>query len=162
MIQATYVLTINDVMEAGKAALKRELAITRVRAEWIAMAIGLIAIVLTQKLSPLYWLILLALLFIWHAISYPGQGLKIHFQRSVTNQQIVAQITESSVTTMSETSRTETTWKGLSFTTETPNTITLVTITGTMYVFPKRAFGEQACNELRKLITQNGIPSKSR
>ena len=92
MIEATYVLTIDDLMDAGKEGYGGHRTVIRFRAQWLAVGIGLIAIVLTQKPSPLYWLMLLGLLFIWVAISYPGRRLREHFQKSVTNEQIVAQI----------------------------------------------------------------------
>ncbi len=162
MIEATYVLTIDDLVEAGKEGYGDDRTVTRFRVQWLAVGIGLIAIVLTQKPSPLYWLMALGLLFIWIAISYPGRRLKDHFQKSVTNEQIVAQIDEVGVTTACPTSRTEIKWEGFKSMIETPMTLTLLTIGNSMLVLPKRAFTEQSCEELRRLVVQKGIPSRTR
>jgi hypothetical protein len=162
MIEATYVLTIDDLMEAGKEGYGDYRSITRFRMQWLAIGIGLIAIVLTQKPSPLYWLMLLGMLFIWIAISYPGRRLRDHFQKSVTNEQIVAQIDEAGVTTASSTSRSEIKWEGFRFMLDTPMTLTLLTIDNNMLVFPKRAFTQQSCEEFRRLVDQKGIPSRTR
>ena len=160
MIEATYVLTLDDLVEAGKEGYGDDRSITRFRVQWLVVGIGLIAIVLTQKPSPLYWLLLLGLLFIWTAIAYPGQRLKGHFRKSVTGEEVAAQIDEFGVTTISPTSRTEIKWEGFSFMVETSKTLSLVTISNTILVFPKRAFTEQSCEELRRLIIQKGIRSK--
>jgi hypothetical protein len=118
--------------------------------------------VLTQKPSPLYWLMLLGILFIWIAISYPSRRLRDHFQKSVTNEEIVARIDEAGVTTASSTSRSEIKWEGFRFMLDTPMTLSLLTIDNHMCVFPKRAFTEQSCEEFLRLVAQNGIPSKPR
>jgi hypothetical protein len=162
MIEATYVLTIDDLMEAGKEGYGDDRTITLFRVQWLAVGIGLIAIVLTQKPSPLYWLMLLGMFFIWVAIAYPGRRLRDHFRKSVTNEQIVAQIDDAGVTTASSTSRTEIKWEGFRFMLDTPMTFTLLTIANNMLVFPKRAFTEQSCEEFRRLVAQKGIPSKPR
>jgi len=162
MIEATYVLTVDDLVDAGKEGYGDDRTVIRFRAQWLAVGIGLIAIVLTQKPSPLYWLMLLGLLFIWVAISYPGRRLREHFQKSVTNEQIVAQIDEAGVTTASSTSRSEIKWEGFKLMLDTPMTLTLLTIENTMLVFPKRAFTEQSREEFRRLVIEKGIPSKTR
>jgi hypothetical protein len=162
MIEATYVLTVDDLVEAGKEGSGDDRSITRFRAQWLAVGIGLIAIVLTQKPSPLYWLMLLGLLFIWVAVSYPRRRLREHFQKSVTNEQIVARIDEAGVTTASSISRSEIKWRGLKSMLETPGTLSLLTIDNAILVFPKRAFTEQSCEEFRRLIVQKGIPSRTR
>ena len=136
--------------------------ITRFRAQWLAVGIGTIAIVLAQKPSPLYWLMLLGIFFIWIAIAYPGRHLRDHFQKSVTNEQVVAQIDEAGVTTASSTSRSEIKWEGFRLMLDTPMTLALFTIDNTMIIFPKRAFTEQSCEEFRRLIIQKGIPSRTR
>jgi len=158
MIEATYTLSVDDFMEAGRAGYRKDLSITRYRAQWLTVGIGLIAVVLTQKPSPIYWLLLLAALLIWSAVTYPGQHLRKHFQRSVTDEQVLVQINEAGVTTLSRTSRAELKWAAFKSMVETPGTLSLLTINNVLYVFPKRAFSEQACNELRLLILQNGIP----
>jgi hypothetical protein len=160
MIEATFVLNIDDLMEAGKEGYRRDLSLTRYRLQWTAIGLGLIAIVVTQKPSPLYWLILLGLFFVWSALRYPGRHLKTHFQKSVTNEQVAVQIDETGVTTDSPTSRGKVKWNGFAFWLETPKTFSLLTISNVMYVFPKRAFNEQSCEEFRKLIVQKGIPRK--
>jgi hypothetical protein len=162
MIEATYVLTIDDLIEAGKEGYGDDRSITLFRAQWLAVGIGLIAIVFTQKPSPLYWLMLLGMFFIWVAIAYPGRRLRDHFQKSVTNEQIVAQIDEAGVTATSSTSRTEIKWEGFSVMLDTPLTLTLLTISNTILVFPKRAFTEQSCEEFRRLVAQKSIPFKLR
>jgi len=125
MIEVTYVLTIDDLMEAGKQGYGDDRSITRFRMQWLAIGIGLIVIVRTEKPSPLYWLMLLGMLFIWIAISYPGRRLRDHFQKSVTNEEIVARIDEAGVTTASSTSRSEIKWKGFRFMLDTPMTLSL-------------------------------------
>ncbi len=157
MIEATYVLTIDDLMEAGKEAIAGDRAILRFRAQWLAVGIGLIAIVFIQKPSPLYWLLLLALLFIWIAIAHPGQFLKAHFQKSVTNEEVVVHIDQSGVRMESPTSRCEIKWSGFKKMHETSGTLSLITITNTFIVLPKRAFTEKASEEFLKLAAQNGI-----
>ena len=111
MIEARYVLTIDDLVEAGKEGYGDDRSITRFRAQWLAVGIGMIAIVLAQKPSPLYWLMLLGIFFIWIAIAYPGRHLRDHFQQSVKTT-VVAQIDEAGVTTASSTSRSEIKWEG--------------------------------------------------
>jgi chromate transport protein ChrA len=86
MIEATYVLTIDDLMEAGKEGYGRDATVKRYRGQWVVIGIGLIAIVLTQKPSPLYWMILLGLFYVWSAVKLPVPYLKKHFQKSVTNE----------------------------------------------------------------------------
>jgi hypothetical protein len=162
MIEATYILTIDDLMDAGKAVYGYESSVKRHRLERLVIGLGLIAIVLTQKPSPLYWFILPGLLYVWSAIRFPVRYLKNHFQKSVTNEQIVAQIDEIGTTTSSPTGRSETKWAGFKFMIETPKTLSLLTNNNIMYVFPKRAFSEQSCEELRKLVVNNGIPTKPR
>jgi hypothetical protein len=162
MIEATYVLTVDDLVDAGKEGYGDDRSITRFRAQWLAVGIGMIAIVLTQKPSALYWLMLLGMFFIWIAIAYPGRRLRDHFQKSVTNEQIVAQIDEAGVTTASSTSRTEIRWEGFRLMLDTRLTLTLLTIGNTMLVFPKRAFTEQSREEFRRLVIEKGIPSKTR
>jgi len=105
---------------------------------------------------------LLGMLFIWIAIAYPGLHLRDHFQKSVTNEQIVAQIDEAGVTTASSTSRSEIKWEGFRFMLDTPMTLTLLTIGNTMLVFPKCAFTQQSCEEFRRLVVQKGIPFRTR
>jgi hypothetical protein len=162
MIEATYVLTIDDLMEAGKEGYGRDLSVKRYRVRWVVIGVGLIAIVLAQKPSPLYGLIFLGLFYLWSATRFPTSYLKKHFQKSVTNEQVVAQIDEGGVTTESPTARTEMKWAGFGYALETPNTFSLFTIANIMYVFPKRAFSEQSREEFRKIIVQNGIPTKPR
>jgi hypothetical protein len=53
-------------------------------------------------------------------------------------------------------------WVGFAYTLETPKTFSLYTIGNIIFVLPKRAFDEQSCEELRKLIVKNGIPTKPR
>jgi hypothetical protein len=149
MIEATYVLTIDDLMESGKEGYGRDATVKRYRVQWVVIGIGLIAIVLTQKPSPLYWMILLGLFYVWSAVKLPAPYLKKHFQKSVTNEQVVAQIDEGGVTTESPTARTEMKWAAFAYWLETPNTFSLFTIANLMYVFPKRAFN-------------HGIPTKPR
>jgi hypothetical protein len=162
MIEATYVLTIDDLMEPGKEGYRRDASVKRYRLQWAVVGLGLIAIVLTQKPSPFYWMILLGLLFVWNAINLPAPYLKRHFQKSVTNEQVVAQIDDGGVTIEAPTARTEMKWAAFSYALETPNTFTLFTIANLMYVFPKRAFSEQSCEEFRRLIVQKGIRTKPR
>jgi YcxB-like protein len=162
MIEATYVLTLDDLMEAGKEGTSDDRSIIRFRVQWLVVGIGLIAIVFTQKPSPLYWLLLIGLFFIWMAIAYPGRHFKRHFEKSVTNEQVVAHIDQSGITTESPTSRCEMKWAGFRFMLETHTTITLVTISNTIVVFPKRAFAEQSCEEFHRLVIQNGISAKPR
>jgi hypothetical protein len=52
-------------------------------------------------------------------------------------------------------------WEGFKSALETPKTFSLYS-PGLLYVFPKRAFNEQDCEELRKLIVKNEIPGKPR
>ncbi len=162
MIEVSYVLTIEDLMEAGKEGYGDNRSITRFRMQWLAVGIATIAIVLTQKPSPLYWLMLLGMFFIWIALAYPGRHLRDHFQKSVTNEQIVAQIDEAGVTTASPTSRSEIKWEGFRLMLDTPATLGLLTIGNAMLVFPKRAFTEQSREEFRHLAVQKGIPSRTR
>src|SRR5258708_28162225 len=145
MIEVTYVLTIDDLMEAGKEGYTRDSSVKSYRVQWVVIGVGLIAIVLTQKPSPLYWMILLGLFLVWNAIKLPAPYLKKHFQKSVTNEQVVAQIDETGVTTESPTSRGKMKWAGVAFWLETPKTFSLLTIANVMYVFPKPAFNEQSC-----------------
>jgi YcxB-like protein len=159
MIEVTFVLTIDDLMEAGKEGYARDTSVKRSRVYWVVIGVVLIAIALTQKPFPLYWMILLGLLLVWNIV-LPTPYLRKHFQKSVTNEQVVAQIDETGVTTESPTSRGEMKWAGVAFWLETPKTFSLVTISNVMYVFPKRAFNEQSCEELRRLIVQNRIPGK--
>jgi hypothetical protein len=97
-------------MEPGKEGYRRDASVKRYRLQWAVVGLGLIVIVLTQKPSPFYWMILL----------------------------------------------------GVAYALETPNTFTLFTIANLMYVFPKRAFSEQSCEEFRRLIVQKGIRTKPR
>jgi hypothetical protein len=162
MIEATYILTIGDLVEAGKEGYGDDRSITRFRAQWLAIGIGMIAVVLTQKPSPIYWLMLLGMLFIWIAITYPGRQLKDHFQKSVTNEEVVARIDEVGITTASSTGRSEIKWEGIRLMFETSATLTLLTIGNTLIVFPKRAFTKQSCEEFRRLVVQKGVPSRTR
>ena len=163
MIEATYTLTADDLTEAGTSSLASagELRTTRVRAELLAIGIGLIAIVLTQKPSPIYWLMLLGLFFIGRAIAYPGRTLRKHFAKSVTNEKISTQVSDEGLASQSETSRLEIRWSGFRSVTYTANTIALLTIGNTVLVLPKRAFAENDLVELRAMIARHGIvPSK--
>ena len=51
MVEATYILTIDDLMDAGKAVYGYESSVKRHRLERLVIGVGLIAIVLTQKPS---------------------------------------------------------------------------------------------------------------
>jgi len=158
MIEGSYTLSIDDLTEAGKAALGKEFSGTRGRVVLVAIGMGLIAIVVTHRPSPLYWLIPLGLFFIWAAISHPGQTVRKHFQKSVTNEEVTAQISEAGIMMTSATSRTEMKWAGFRSFVETPRTISLITISNGMCIFPKRAFNEQSCQQFRELIQQEKVP----
>jgi hypothetical protein len=53
MIEATYVLTIDDLMEAGKKGYGDDLSITRFRMQWLAIGIGLIHCAYPETISTL-------------------------------------------------------------------------------------------------------------
>jgi YcxB-like protein len=161
MIEATYILTIDDFMDAVRERFRRDPANIRIRVGYIVIGVGLIA-VFVEKLPLAYWLIFVGVFLAWWGIRSPARRLKNYYQRSVTNEQIVAQIDENGVTTVSPTGRSEMKWVGFAYVLETPKTFSLYTIGNIMFVFPKRAFDEQSCEELRKLVVNNGIPTKPR
>ena len=162
MIEATYVLTIDDFMDAVGEGYRRDGKTRRTRTGYVVVGLGLIAVVLTGEPSPSYWVIVVGLWLAWWGIQPPARRLRNYYKKGVTNEQIVAQIDEIGVTTVSQTGRSETKWAGFRFMLETPKTFSLYTTSNVMYVFPKRAFDESSCEELRNLIVKNGIPTKPR
>jgi hypothetical protein len=162
MIEATYVLTIDDFMDAVGEGYRRDRKTRRTRAAYVVVGLGLIAVVLTGEPSPSYWVIVVGLWLAWWGIQPPTRRLRNYYKKSVTNEQIVAQIDEIGVTTVSPTGRDEMRWAGFRFVLETPMTFSLYTTANIMYVFPKRAFNEQSCEELRRLMVEKGIPTEPR
>jgi hypothetical protein len=162
MIEISYVLTIDDVTDGGTEAYVSDSSTRRYRLQWVAIGLGLIAIVVSQPPSPFYWLVLLGLFFIWCGLRPPKRYLKSHFQKSVTGEQIVARIDEMGVSTESPTAHGVTKWEGIVRTTETRNTFSLITNNYSIYVFPKRVFSEQSLKEFQQLIVQKGISKQSR
>ena len=160
MIEATYLLTIDDLMDAGKIGYRHDVTAIFNRVGSLVVGLGLIAIAFTQKPSPLYWLILLGAFFVWRGIRSPVHRMKNYYKKIVTNEHVDVQVDEVGVRTVSPNHRTETKWAGFRYALETPKTFSLYTIANKMYVFPKRAFNEESCEELRKLIARNGIPTK--
>ena len=165
MIEVRYVLQIEDFMDAIRASYAGDKRGKRAQIAMIAIGIAIVPLVFYtrsfgegRELS--YWMIPLGLGLAWSGFQSPARRLRTYYQESVTNEQVVAQIDETGVTTVSSTTRTEMKWAGFAHGFETPNTFSLYTIANLMYVFPKRAFNEQSCEEFRKLIVQNGIPTK--
>jgi hypothetical protein len=167
MIEATYVLTIDDLMDAIRSSYRIDKRSNRARIAVGALGIAIIPLVFyTRSFGDgrglPYWIIPLGVGLAWSSFQSPQRRLKAHYQKSVTNEQVVAQIMESGVTTTSQTARSEIKWAGFAYTIETPKTLALFTNSNVMFVFPKRAFDEQSCEEFHKLIVKNGIPAKPR
>jgi hypothetical protein len=167
MIEIRYVLQIEDFMDAIRASYASDKRGKRVRIAMIVIGIAIVPLVFYTRSFGAgrglpYWMIPLGLGLAWSGLQSPALRLKTYYKKSVTNEKVIAQIDEGGVTTESPTARTEMKWVGFSYALETPNTFSLFTIANLLFVFPKRAFSEQSCEEFRKIIVQNGIPTKPR
>jgi hypothetical protein len=159
MIQSTYVLKLDDFLDAVREAYRHDGRTKLTRIGYVVGGLALIAIVLSGEPSPSYWVIAVGLWLTWWGIQPPARRLKRYYQKSVTNEEVVVQIDETGITTTSPTARTALKWAAFELALETPRTFSLHA-SNLMYVFPKRAFNEASSEELRKLIAQNKVPTK--
>ncbi len=157
MIQATYVLTLDDFLDAAGEAYRHDGKGKLYRVGIVAVGLWLIADALARP-SPSYYGIVVGLLLAWWGIRPPARRLRGYYQKMVTNEEIIVQIDETGITTMSPTTRTELKWAAFQIVMETSKTFSLYAA-NLMYVFPKRAFNEALSEEFRKLL-KNNVPAK--
>ncbi len=161
MIEAKYILRVDEATDAARKAYRYDLLTWLSRAGSVVVGLGLIGIVFTGKPSPAYWVVAVGIWFVWHGIQSPVTrfSFRLFLKMGAPNEEVAVQIDETAGIIVAPNVRTEANWAAFKLTFETSKAFALHD-GKLLYVFPKRAFSEESREEFRRLVAEKKIPTK--